>query len=244
MRRVILLLLILFAFQSISAQNPTEAYKLGEYDRNDGSGCGEYFRIADMLEEVKNQEGSKGLIVIYSGNDEQRFGNILAYISGTKNYIKYFLKTSPEKVSFIIAKGKNLFNEEFWIIPQNAKLPDIKSDSFDFRNLKNKYHFSHTCPACEPNYPRLTSFQENLEDYAEILKKYNDYRGLIEISYEGGTRAKDYLKQARKYAANYRQQLTKDYGIENNRITIKISKSLEKDTITTANLFIIPAIKR
>lgn len=243
MKKLILFLLLLFAFQSIFAQNQAEAYKIAEYDRN-GIGCEEYFRLADLVEKMKQDEESTGLIVIYSGNDKQRFGNILAYISGAKSSLFPYFKISPDKVSFVIAEGKKFFSEEFWIIPKGANPPQIQADNFDFSNMQDKLHFSRTCLICEPSYPQLSSSQDGFEKYAEILKKYENYQAVIEIEYEGGQWEKENLKQVRTFAAYYRTELTKKHGIENQRVTIKINKSLKEESSSTANFFIMPFAKK
>lgn len=244
MKKLILFLLLLFAFQSIFAQNQAEAYKIAEYERNGGGSCEEFFRIYDLIERIKQDEESRGLIVIYSGNDNKRFGNILAYISGVKESIPYYYKVPSDKISFIIAKGKSFFNEEFWIIPKDAKFPEIENDNFDFSNLNSKFLFSETCLICEPSYQRLTSFQEGLNEYAEVLKKHKNYQALIEIEYEGGQWEKANLKQVRTFAAYYRTELTKKHGIENQRVTIKINKSLKEESSSTVNFFIMPFAKK
>lgn len=155
MKKVLSFLLILLISQVVFAQNPNEAYKVAEFETNGGGGCDEYFRIVYLLEEMNKHKESKGVIVIYSGDSKKRFGSILAYVSGAKKYLPSWMEIPTDKISFVIAEGKNLFNEEFWIVPKNAKFPDIKPFDFDWSNLKAKYHFSYTCLDCEPSYPFL-----------------------------------------------------------------------------------------
>lgn len=180
MKIILSLFLALLISPIAPAQSQPEAYKIGEYEKI-GGGCEEYSRIADFGRKIIQQKGSRGLIVVYSGDNRQRFGNVLAYISGVKSYFAE-RRMPPEKISFLIAEGKNLFNEEFWIIPENAEFPDIKPFSFDWSKLQAKYHFSTACFRCEPSYPELIDSQPGLAEYAEILKKYPKYKGLIVVN--------------------------------------------------------------
>jgi hypothetical protein len=132
----------------------------------------------------------------------------------------------PEKVSFIIAEGKNLFNEEFWIIPENAKFPAIKPFSFDWSKLDVKYHFSTACFRCEPTYPEFTDFQAGLDSYAEVLRANPQHQGLIV--------ANNYaeLGQIRKW-------LVEDYKLPRRRFTIIVPKKKAEDS-AAVDFYIVP----
>jgi hypothetical protein len=213
---------------NIFAQTQNEAaFKYAEYESPRGGSCDEFFRITDFLERINQTEGNKGLIVIYSGDSTKRFGNLLAYVSGAKQFLTERLGVPPEKFSFAIAEGKNLFNEEFWIIPENAGFPEIKPASLDWKKIETSYHFSETCLACEPSYYLLTSFQPGYEEFAAIIKDNSSYKGLITV---GDFRS---LAQVRKI-------LTKNYKLSRNQFAIQIVKSKNDNDAIRENLYIVP----
>lgn len=220
-------LIALLFVQITLAQTQTQAYKLAEYDRV-GVGCTEFFRMLDFTEEISKQNGNRGLIVIYSGDKRERFGNVLSHISGTKEYLNSWMKFPSEKVIYVIAEGKKLFDKELWIIPEGAKLPDFESASFDWDNLKTKYLYSETCFQCEPSYPLLTTFQSGFDEYVNILKKHPEYTGLLTVNnFEDLFYAKSLLM--------------KEYKLSKNRFTIQFAKKIKGDEYSIAvNLYIVP----
>lgn len=241
MKKIFTLLFVIVLAQPVFAQNPKEAFKVAEFE-TPGAGCDEYFRTVYLLEEMEKYEGSRGLIVVYSGDNKKRFGSVLAYVSGAKKYLPTWMRIPTDKISFVIAEGKNLFNKEFWLVPKGAKFPDIKPFEFDWSKLKEKYYFSYTCLDCEPDYPFLSFSQPGLEEYTEVLKKNDNFQGVIEIYMKNYGTQKERLKEAQKYAAEYRQMLTKDYRVDNEQITIRLKKSTETESTATANLYIVPKI--
>ena len=211
--------------------------KVAEYEVTDSDTESAY--VAVFLNEVNKRAGSKGLIVIYTGANQERLGNILEYIDGVKYYIGYY--SSKDKVSVVIAEGKKRFYKEFWIIAEGQKFPEIKSVDVDFSNLKTKYFYAADCMQCSPAVVGFSFSKITFDRYAQVLKDNDDYQGLIEIFYESrGKDAKDFLSIARGDAADYRRILTKDFRIKNKRVTIRIKKSTEKALPFGANLYIVP----
>lgn len=222
--------IILFTFHTIFAQMQKAAYKLAEYESPQGSSCDEYFRMIDFLEKINQEKDSKGLVVIYSGDSSERYGNLLAYISGAEKYLTKNMGVVPDKVSFVIAEGKSLFNEEFWIIPQNSETPKIRLASWDSAKLQKKYYFSQTCVVCEPSYYLLTSFQPNYQEYAAILKKNPKYKGLIV-----GSNFESLMV--------IRKTLVREHKLSKERFSLQIKKGRKGKSNLTEGLYIIPTYK-
>lgn len=208
------------------AQAPAGAYKLQEFE-DPGKGCEPFFRLMYFLEELKKQPGSNGLIVVYTGNNELRLGNVTGYLKGAKEYVDHYL--SRNRVSIRAAEGKSLFTQEFWIIPAGATMPALDPVSFNWNGLKADYYFSTTCFQCDPSYPHLSSLQPNLEDYAGILKSYPEYRGLVTVH-----DLSDVLL--------VRDQLTGRHKLPRNRYRVRIlGKKADPDDISVdVDFFIVP----
>lgn len=212
-----------------TAQDQARAYKLAEFDKNGGGSCDEFFRIAHLVDEVDKNPGSKGLIVIYAGDKTNRFGNVMAYAGEAQEYFERITKSAPGKFTVVAAEGKEFFNEEFWIIPAGAEPPNITRAVFDWSGLTGKYRFSYTCLQCEPSYYRLGHFQANFEDYADILRKYPNYRGLITVN--------DMWEVER-----VRSELTEKNKLPRNRYRIQILKPGKDEFPGSVYLFIVPNI--
>lgn len=226
MRRFLTFVLIFSAAASINlAQSANKAYRLFNFDENGGGGCAEYFRFVDLIEELKKQPESKGVIVIYVGAKKERFGNAMAYAREAKDYFSNSLGVPPAQVSIVIAEGKDFFNEEFWVVPKDAAMPDIKPATLNWDALTDKYHFSNACLQCEPSYHSLTDFQPNFEDYANILKEHPNYSGLVTVN-----NPLDVLQ--------VRKELTAKYKVPRNRYRVRLLKKASDDP--SVDLFIVP----
>jgi hypothetical protein len=227
MKNLISIIFILLISQITFGQDSTTPYKFDEYE-DVGVGCQEYFRMDAFVGRISQQEGSRGLIVLYTGENADRFGNILGHISGTKQFLKNWMGFPPERILFTVVKGKKFFNKELWIIPKNAKVPDIKSFEFDWNNLETKYFFSTTCFMCDPSYGLLTTFQPDFEDYTEVLKKYPNYRGQIIVN-----NFQDLFQ--------VRRTLTKEYKLPTNRFSIQLAKRNKgKEESYSVDLYLVP----
>ncbi len=225
MKKILALLIVLLISQIIFAQ--TEAYKFTDFVGL-GGGCDGNSHYANFEYELAQNSESKGLVVIYTGEKKERFGNISAYANNVKQYVKYYTKISPERVDVIILEGKTFFAHEFWVIPKDAKSPYTESYEFEWSKIQERYYFSHTCLQCEPSYPLITDFQPNFEGFAKILKQYRNYKGQIIVN--------NYWE-----LANVRSRLTKNKKLPRNRYSIQIrkKKKTEDDSISI-DLYLVP----
>jgi hypothetical protein len=225
MKKILLILFILVGSQVCFSQ--TQAYKIDKF-ANLGAGCDGNSRYANFDIELAQNIYNKGLVVIYTGEKQERFGNILAYANNIKKYVSYYTKISPERVDIIILQGKTFFAHEFWVIPEDAKSPYTESYSFDWSNIREKYYFSHTCLQCEPSYPLITDFQPNFEKFAKILKQYPNYRGQILVNNY------DEISTVRKQLTNYQK-------LPRNRYSIQLRKQKQNwEEKFSVDLYLIP----
>lgn len=204
-----------------------QAYKIDEFVGL-GGGCNGNSRYANFEMELAQNDENKGLVVIYTGGNKQRFGNISAYARNVKNYVKYYTKISPERVDVIILKGKEFFAHEFWVIPKDAKLPYAESYEFEWSQIQGKYYFSRTCLQCEPSYPLITEFQANFEEFTNVLKQYPSYKGQIIVN--------DYWELAQVKSA-----LTNNLKLPRHRYSIQLRKKNKNEEWNgSVDLYLIP----
>lgn len=232
--KAILAILIISA-GGLGQSQPPEPISVGKYDRNGGGSCDENFRITNLLDEIAKNEGSRGLVVVYAGPEPRRFGNLRAYVSGAEVYLANFIKAPKGAITFVIAEGKNLFNEEFWLIPKGASLPPMTPIPSELRRLDSKYHFGYACLQCEPSYPWLTGFQPNFEEFAAILKAHPEYAGLVEVN-------------NREDLVGVTRALTGRIKLARDRYKIRYIKSSSKresdDLDLSVNLYLLPMERR
>ncbi len=244
MKNLLLLIVLVIFTQTFFAQT-----KIDEYERTDSDA--ESGRIDNFLMNLDKQPESRGLIIIYSGESEERLGNILRLIEGIKQYIVFrdvysrAARTFTERITFKIEKGKETLFKELWVYPKDIPLPEIEQPNVNLDNLKTKYLYASVCVDCEPAIPGLSSEWADFKLYAELLMKYRDYKSSIIIYSPSRNRLskKESYRDALAYAAKYRNLLAKEYKIDNRRISIRIETPIVKDlTPISAKFFITPKI--
>ncbi len=229
--------MLLFIFLSVS-QFVSAQTKVDEYQKTDSDS--ESARLENFLFLLNQNPESKGLIVIYSGKNKERLGNILTFQAGMKRWLSVVAgEKFDDRISFLIAEGKQTLDKEFWIISKNEKLPEIKSVDFNLNNLKTKYLYAFVCLDCEPAVAGLSADVADTDLYKKTLEENADYIALIIIR-PSRSEEKVYLKDAKKFASGYQKDLTKSRKINKKRITIRIEDSLSENSAATAELYIIP----
>ena len=184
-------------------------------------------RIDIFLRELQDTPNNRGLVVIYTGDNKERLGNILGHIKGIKHYV-FSRKLDPERISFLITEGKSTLYKELWLIPEGKNAPEFKSLSLKLNDdiFSRRYYYAASCISCEPTVPSLESGRVDFKFFTDLLKKNKKVRGLIIVT-------RDNLR----YAVTLRKTLMKDYGLHFNRISIKFSDS----QLNRARFYIIPA---
>jgi len=200
--------------------------KIDEYLRTDSDS--EAARLDDFTIELIRQPESKGLIIIYVGENKSRLGNVLNFIEGIKSHF-LFRQFDYRKVDFVITESKEKFFKEFWIIPKGKNPPEVKALDFDLSNLQNPYYYAYACLDCEPAVPGLSIDSVSFRLYAEVLKENLQYKGLI-IIYNGGV----------KHITQIRKLLVEDYKVKGNQVKIRLEKRKNKVNFADANFYLIP----
>lgn len=206
-------------------QSGSQAFKFDEGPVQ--GGCGEYSRITSFTDEMMaNQQNSRGLVIVFRGDGNDRFGNLLAYVEGARGFVaKRGVPTS--KVSYVIAEGKSFAYEEYWIIPDGADLPPFVQARTGWNLPTSKYLFSQTCTSCEPSYPELGLSLPHYEGFAAALRENAGHRGRIEVNnYEELVAVQNELTATRR--------------IDRRRYSIVIKKERKDRDALTNELYIIP----
>jgi hypothetical protein len=240
MKQIALIIILFLSLQITFAQ-----IRVDEYERTDTET--EASRIYDFLVKLEEEPESKGLIVIYSGKEGTNLGNALRDIEGIKTQVNVHNgKPNNERILFnVIEKAPSLY-KEFWIYPKGSMLPKIELKSVNLDNLKTNYLYASVCASCDPAVPNLSKDFINLELFANLLKRYPNYSGLIIInqgSYEGW-KWKELYQDALNYGINYRSSLVKEHKVRN-KISIKIGKPvIRKNAPVVAKFYIVPKKNR
>lgn len=238
MNKAFLLSLILLLSQLSFAQT-----KIDEYGRI--ATDPESTRIDNFAAALGQKPESKGLIIINSGKNHENIGNILRQIDGIKYYLSNQRGINPERIFFSVKEGGDRFSKELWIYPKESSLPKLTVPKLDLSNLKTKYLYGSVCSNCEPVVWSLSSDFISLTAYANLLKDYPNYTGLILIhpdSFQGLSKNKAY-EYALQLVVDYRNELTKENKVNPKRISIKIAEPLSKDSSMIANFYIVPGKK-
>lgn len=241
MKILFFLIIFLVSVQSISAQTKVDEYELMDSDS-------ESARIDNFLSHLQNQPDSKGLIIICSGEDNERLGNIWDHIEGIRSYL--FFRSNgafTDRVSFRVDNRKQPLFKEFWIFPKHIPPPEARLKVPTLENLKNLNLFASRCEECDPVVPALSANSANFELYAALLEKYPDYKSLVIIYPLSDTELKARglsKKESRQlnlsYAIKYRDILSRQYKISRRRISIKIAKPDDRYRAIRSKFFIVP----
>ncbi len=235
MKKIFFPLILLIALQFVSVQTKIDEYKNVTSDDDSA-------HIDSLLYVLQQENESRGLFVIYSGEDKKRLGNILAYVNGVKKWIA-LIKLDVSRISFVITKGKESLTRELWIAKKNESLPEFRSIDFNLDNIKSKYFYGETCLDCEPAIPELSTSRIKYALYENALKRNPNYEALIVI--EKGTMFdlvgdNVQLVSSRRFGNQFRKIFTIESGIKNSRIKIKFIKPANLGT--SAYFYIIPKI--
>lgn len=193
-------------------------------------------RIDNFLGALEQQPESRGLIVVYVGDNLDQIGNITAYIKGAQYYITEARGIEKDRISFMIGEGKKKFHKELWILPDETKKPQIKSSEIDLNNLKGRILYASSCIECDPVVPALSNDRVNLEEYLKIIKNNPNYQGLITIHpSKGDDTVKEYVKEIK--------QTLNQKNINKERVRIKLAGK-RKNELTRVEFYLISENKK
>lgn len=234
----ILFLFIIFLFTQVSFSQ----IKFDEYARE--ASDAESIRIENLLIRLREKPDDRALIIVYSGEAEQRIGDVLRHIDGINAYVSRFGDEANEKIRYQIKEGKSRLFKEFWLYPKDVALPVIELPALELPNLQENYLVGQDCVGCDPAVYTLSSGFGVFTQFAELLRKYPSYKGLIiisQINARGWSRRESY-RRALKFVIDFRNQLTLDYKIDKKRVRIQIAnKQPPSDNADSAKFYILPA---
>lgn len=241
MKKILTILFILLLSKIILAQTKVDEWEPLDTDS-------ESIRIGRLFDNMMKESESKWLVIVYSGENKDRLGNILEHVKKLK-WVFSHLSTDRsdflKRISFIVTPGKERFSKEIWVAKNGEKFPEYAPTDLSLDNINEKYLYAETCLSCEPADPWFRGDALDLEHYSKTLQKNMNYEGLIVI--ENGTTIPfvidDKLRwvSPRRYAGEWRKLLTLKDKIENSRIKIKIVKP-QKDFSSAAYFYIVPKI--
>ena len=201
MKTIFFCLLILIVFPQIVFTQT----KIDEYGKTDSDS--ESARLDNFLYFLKDKPESKGLIVIYSGKNKERLGNILTFQNGMKWWMSLRAgKKFDDRISFLVTEGKQTLDKELWIISRGENLPEIKPVDLSLSNLKAKYLYAFVCLDCEPAVAGLSADVADTELYKRALEENANYDAEVIIR-PSRSEGRIYLKEAKGFASNYRKFL-------------------------------------
>ncbi len=217
MTKLWLTLLLLLVAQTVFAQVRIDEYAIGNSDM-------EAARLDNFFVELDKTPESRGLIVIYSGADSERLGNILGHIKGIKHHA-FFRKIAEERLSFLIVVGKEILYKELWLVPKDKNVSEFESISLKRSIFNKKYYYARSCIGCEPAVPALESGQVDFKFFSDQLKKYKNLKGQIVVR-----------RKNLRYAIAVRKTLIDSYGLKVHQVAIKFNNS----DPSRAHFYIIP----
>jgi hypothetical protein len=232
MKKLFFILVFLLTSQIAFAQTKVDEYGAVTNDQESG-------RIDNFLNVLQQEPESKGLIVIYSGANKERLGNILAHIEGIKQYAGY-RESVKNEISFVIAEGRNPLDKELWIVQKGEASPKLKLTDLNLNGLKAKYEYALRCLECEPSIPELARDRFTLALYIDALKKNENYNALITIENGLAYDENGQTISAKKFASNLKELLTTKGGIDKKRIKIRVINN--KTGAAVAQFYIVPKI--
>lgn len=116
----------------------------------------------------------------------------------------------------------------------------------EITNPAAKFLYASFCAGCEPAVQSLSYDYVSVKSFAELLKEYPENKALIIIRTDSG---KEINKQrsyqnALELAADFRKNLTENYKISSQKITIKIGKPAGQESPMTVDFYIVPDNKK
>ena len=224
-----ILILIITLQISVFAQTKFDEYKNIGTDHETG-------RLDSFLIQLRNKPEAKGLLIVYSGENGDRLGNLIPYLEGIKQYLK-LRDFDNERVSTVIAKGQEMYKRELWIIEKDEQMPGFQRETYDLSGLDKNYLYAVDCVVCEPSEPLLSTDRVDWSLLGKTLKENPGYKVFLSIG--KNSVHYDYEKKknvsAKEYAEDLRRRLSENYKIDKNRFSYEII-----DEGFNAEIYIIP----
>lgn len=221
-------LISLIGLQSVFAQTKFDEYENIKIDD-------ERYRVVTLLDYLAKNPETRALFAVHAKEDEAGFGNVLGYLEGVEKYIsnKNF---DLSRIDFAVAKGKETFTKEIWIIEKGENQPQLELLEYDFADLKENYLYGSVCFLCEPPYEEFTRTQIDFTHLSQILKQNSNYSILLKIGKDSTDSER--TVSAKEYARKIKKLLATEYKINKKRFRYEIIKDSRK-----VEFYIIPTNK-
>jgi hypothetical protein len=229
---ITILICVLFSQITDFAQTKFDEYDFISTDE-------ETARLDNLAIHLINNPETKGVFIVYSGNCKSRIGSFMPYIVGVKRHFNFYKNLDLNRITFAIARGKNVFDREIWIVKDDEKLPDFERENFELNNIQSKLLYVSTCLDCEPAIASLSTDLLDWKLLGTTLKENPNYELLVFI--EGNTAFDDKGNtiSPKKYYENFRNSLSEEFGLDKKRFKLNYIKK-SKQIGTGARFYIVP----
>jgi hypothetical protein len=215
--------------------------KVDEYERTDSDSEGAH--IHNLLTLLDKDRQSTALIVVYSGEGGKWLADALRDIDGIKAWIGLREGNLRERITYQIAEKSPVLYKELWVYPDGVKPPTSNVQALDLGGLDAKYLWASGCADCDPSIPLLTRGFINLRSYADLLKRYPQYSGLIVLHPPASIRGwskKQLHESTLEHVIRYRSSLN-DLGV-GDRVKIRIDRvSAKSGESIIASFYVVPS---
>jgi hypothetical protein len=186
-------------------------------------------RLDAFAEELRQHSNLRGYLVGYNQPRKLR-GSYLRRIYGDQHYLSWARGIEPNRVVVIDGGYRDKYRIELWLVPEGASPPPpAPTISQSQISDATSYKFDLECLDCAPavNLDLYGLRKEGLKFYANVLRNNSKLQGFLVI----GTHKR--LHEARKA----KRVLIRDYGIEANRIVIRIGDGVD---VSNVEMWIVP----
>lgn len=191
-------------------------------------------RLDAFYEKLRTHPNVRGYLIGYNDDTGSR-GTFLRRLYGDERYLVELRGLEANRLFTLDGGYREKFTIEMWLVP-NGSLPPPPSPTVQSPAIGGRrYLFDDECVQCDPAVNLdLYGLSDGLKFYAAELKRLPAARGQI-IVRQG---ARTYTRLALREAKHAKRLLSRDYGIDSNRIVITLGRR-RKDGFVTTEMWII-----
>ncbi|MCB1024183.1 MAG: hypothetical protein KDB79_07330 [Acidobacteria bacterium] len=139
--------------------------------------------IDKLVSAIRENQGTRGLILINSGKDAELLGNVLGYKSRVETYVRSRISDVNDTDLLIrveiVSDGKR-FQRDLWLMEKDDPDPDFRPFIFDLSTLDRRtLYASNECKECAPG--ELDIWQFDWDKIIEVLKENPNVAAEFEI---------------------------------------------------------------
>lgn len=191
-------------------------------------------RLDAFAEKLRTHPNLRGYLIGYNEDTGSR-GAFLRRLYGDERYLVEMRGLEANRLVTLEGGYRDKFTIEMWLVPNGSVPPSTSPTAQSSAIGATRYLFDDECVQCEPAVNLdLYGLSDGLKFYAAELKRLPAARGQI-IVRQG---ARTYTRQALREAKHAKRSLSRDYGIDSNRIVITLGRR-RGDGIVTTEMWII-----